>query len=85
VFAAKLLALQASGDLPAYSGDRADQIKLYTFGAPRVGSTEFAAFLEDNMRERYRWAVCRCMLLKLLRYQGCNKTNNTVAALLFEC
>jgi predicted lipase len=54
VFAAKLLALQASGDLPAYSGDTAEQIKLYTFGAPRVGSTVFAGYLEDFMIERYR-------------------------------
>jgi len=54
VFAAKLLALQASGGLPAYSGDKADQIKLYTFGSPRVGDTYFAAYLENNMRERYR-------------------------------
>ncbi|WIA14116.1 hypothetical protein OEZ85_002660 [Tetradesmus obliquus] len=54
VFASKLLALQAAGDLPAYSGDANDQIKLYTFGAPRVGDTRFAAYLESNMRERYR-------------------------------
>ncbi|KAF6265670.1 hypothetical protein COO60DRAFT_1683903 [Scenedesmus sp. NREL 46B-D3] len=55
VFAAKLLALQAAGGLPAYSGDSVDQIKLYTFGSPRVGDTQFAAYLENNMMERYRY------------------------------
>ncbi|WIA34287.1 hypothetical protein OEZ86_012627 [Tetradesmus obliquus] len=54
VFAAKLLALQASGALPAYSGAAEDQVKLYTYGSPRVGDTFFAAYLENNMRERYR-------------------------------
>lgn len=54
VFAAKLLALQTAGGLPAYSGAKTDQIKLYTFGGPRVGDTYFAAYLENNMRERYR-------------------------------
>jgi predicted lipase len=54
VFAAKLIALQSAGGLPAYSGNRLDQIRLYTFGAPRVGNTEFAAYLEENMKERYR-------------------------------
>ena len=54
VFAAKLLALQAAGSLPTYSGAALDQIKLYTFGGPRVGDTYFAAYLENNMRERYR-------------------------------
>uniref|UniRef100_A0A383VHB2 Fungal lipase-type domain-containing protein n=1 Tax=Tetradesmus obliquus TaxID=3088 RepID=A0A383VHB2_TETOB len=54
VFAAKLLALQAAGTLPKNSGAAVDQIKLYTFGSPRVGDTFFAAYLENNMRERYR-------------------------------
>jgi hypothetical protein len=54
VFAAKLLAMQANGELPAYSGAAVDQIKLYTFGAPRVGDSFFAAYLEKNMRKRYR-------------------------------
>jgi predicted lipase len=63
VFAAKLLALQALGALPAFSGDPRNQVKLYTFGAPRVGNTEFAAYLEENMSERYRctaqtWLLC---------------------------
>ncbi|WIA34286.1 hypothetical protein OEZ86_012626 [Tetradesmus obliquus] len=54
VFAAKLLALQASGGLPTYSGAAVDQIKLYTFGSPRAGDTYFAAYLENRMSERYR-------------------------------
>jgi hypothetical protein len=62
-FAAKLLARQANAiggpqprdeALPAFTGDRRDQIKLYTFGAPRVGTSTFAAYLENNMWERYR-------------------------------
>lgn len=54
VFAAKLLGAQATGELPPYSGDPKDQVKLYTFGSPRVGDTVFAAYLENNMNERYR-------------------------------
>jgi hypothetical protein len=62
-FAAKLLARQANATggpqptdetLPVFNGDRLDQIKLYTFGAPRIGTSAFAAYLENNMRERYR-------------------------------
>ncbi|WIA34284.1 hypothetical protein OEZ86_012624 [Tetradesmus obliquus] len=54
VFAAKLIALQAAGTLPKNSGAAVDQIRLYTFGSPRVGDTFFATYLEKNMRERYR-------------------------------
>jgi predicted lipase len=54
VFAAKLLTLQANGKLPLSNGPRPDQVKLFTYGSPRVGDTFFAAYLENNMRERYR-------------------------------
>jgi predicted lipase len=55
VFAAKLLTLQASGGLPSSGGAKTDQIKLYTYGSPRTGDTYFAAYLENNMMERYRY------------------------------
>jgi hypothetical protein len=65
VFAAKLIALQAAGGLPAAAGDIRDQIKLYTYGAPRVGNSQFAAYLEDNMLERYRCGMYRGLLVFL--------------------
>jgi hypothetical protein len=49
-----MITLQANGDLPSSGGALNDQIKLYTFGSPRTGDTFFAAYLENNMMERYR-------------------------------
>jgi predicted lipase len=74
VFAAKLLFMQAAGALPTYSGDPRDQIKLYTFGAPSVGNTEFAAYLEENMLERYRCAAQAWLLSSFVVQQrtGCS-------------